>query len=1097
MASQAALDLVINLKGADKAETGLERLAKTATSLGKGMTTLAKVGFAGVAAGAAGLVGGFGAAAVSGLRFNSSMENVTAQLNAFTKDGDESARILDMIRDRASKTPFAFGEMASAAAGLIPASRMANESLESIIETAEVLAASNPAEGLEGAAFAIREAVSGDFASAIERFNLPRQMINDLKKEGVPNLEIIRQAMAAMGYDVSLVNNLAETATGRWSTFMDTLQGLAATATGPLFEGLSSGLGTVNQWLTENNASLQTFAAWVGERLGAAFTGAVEMGQGLIGWLQTTAQLWKDSGQGASGLAEQVTIFAGRLAGLSAEQILPFLEKIQSLREGFGLARDAVFTLGEALMGEWKNAENIHPLHQAMGLLGTEIREKVLVASQELTTFWNDTLKPAMSTLGGIIDTEVRRAYTDLTTSWNNDLIPTMQTIKSILDTQLKPAYISSSDTVRSTMATSQTAWDVYLERVRHNVGETKKEWDGLKSAVSTGVSFIAEQLGISRAEYLTTSEAVRDAHTGQKQSWAEWWASVNQNLIDADKRIDEWGNNTLKWLDDTGNAMFEFSADTGRAMQEALAEIEAMPSKAAAAAAKIGVALVTGVAAGIRSAPGVIGGALGKMVGDAIASAQRLIRAHSPAEETAEKIGEPMAQGITKGFVGRMTEDQRKILNSIADTIGKVASAVSSTVKAMTDLSGFKGGTVTGPQLQGLLGGVALIITQIEELAEGFKTEGLEAASKFTEHASKIVGVISSGVTALTALAKWEPTTISGLTVQNLLQGMALVIIQIEEMAEGFRQEGLEAAAQFSDAAGRVVGVIDDAIGGLSALSKWKPAEILGSTVQNLLQGVALVVIQMQEMAEGFEQEGLAAAGLFADAVGKVLAPLKTAIDTFKGLKDFESVAADRMEALAAGIHLAVYWMTEIAKGLDQEATKLAAEISDDIGRIFGALKGGLDFLEGLKDYEGVGPETMQRLLDDMVKMTEHVAAMAKGAFDQAEMSIAWLDDVREFADNYTTAVNTIKNLPAYPEYPSMPNPPSGGGGGGTTNDGTLDSGDQLNFGVSSQAAGGPSYAAAAAPNVNNYTLVQHITTPMHPDTEFGWMQSVWAGVG
>jgi hypothetical protein len=212
MATKAELDLYADLKG--DAASKMDDLSTKGSKLGGVMKGLAGGGLLAVGAG---LLGG----AAKGLQFNNSMEQVTAQLNAFTKDGAATADILEMIRDRAAKTPFAFEEMATATAGLLPVAKASGMELEKLVETAEVLAASNPAQGLEGAAFALREAMGGDFQSAIERFNLSRQTINRLKDEGVPSLEIIGQAMAEMGYDTSLVANMAETAEGRMSTFMD------------------------------------------------------------------------------------------------------------------------------------------------------------------------------------------------------------------------------------------------------------------------------------------------------------------------------------------------------------------------------------------------------------------------------------------------------------------------------------------------------------------------------------------------------------------------------------------------------------------------------------------------------------------------------------------------------------------------------------------------------------------------------------------------------------------------------------------------------------------------------------------------------------
>ena len=231
------------IKGLSGDLSALEKGAAVASRGFSGLQSIAKTAMAGIGVGIAGVATGFVAAAGAGFKFNSSMEQVEAQLFAFLKDGDKVAGTLDMIKDRASRTPFAFEEMANAAAGLIPAAKQSGRELEHLISIAEVLAASNPAEGLEGAAFALREALSGDFASIIERFNLPRQRLNELKEEGVPALEAVSTAMRELGLDADLVTNLADTAVGRWSTIQDTLVGIAASLTQPIFAVVSAGMG--------------------------------------------------------------------------------------------------------------------------------------------------------------------------------------------------------------------------------------------------------------------------------------------------------------------------------------------------------------------------------------------------------------------------------------------------------------------------------------------------------------------------------------------------------------------------------------------------------------------------------------------------------------------------------------------------------------------------------------------------------------------------------------------------------------------------------------------------------------------------------------
>lgn len=251
MASKSELDIIIKAK--DEASGVLKGLSGSLDKL---------VGLAGGAglAGLTALASGITAVGAVGLGFNSAMEEASARINAFTKDGTATAAILDMLQERAAATPFAFEEMTNAAAGLLPAATQSGTALEELIAQAEILAASNPAQGLEGAAFAIKEALGGDFQSVIERFNLSRQSINAMKEQGVPAMEILGRAMAEMGLDAGLVSAMAETASGRWSTLSDSFTTLAGKVTQPIFDTFSGGLEGINQWVSDNEATLSQYA---------------------------------------------------------------------------------------------------------------------------------------------------------------------------------------------------------------------------------------------------------------------------------------------------------------------------------------------------------------------------------------------------------------------------------------------------------------------------------------------------------------------------------------------------------------------------------------------------------------------------------------------------------------------------------------------------------------------------------------------------------------------------------------------------------------------------------------------------------------------
>lgn len=351
-----AVEIVV--KGSNASGGALTQAAEQVRQVGEagGQSESKLKGFFSLMGGAAlgGVVAVGGAlvgAAGAGLSFNNSMEQARARINAFTKDAGATEQVLAMVAERAAKTPFAFEEMASAAAALGPVAKSSGVDLESLIEKAEILAASNPAEGLEGAAFALKEAVSGDFTSAIERFNLSRSYINELRAQGVPDLEALSMAMTQAGYDTDLVSQLANTAQGRWSTFMDTWTTLAGMVTQPIFDAVSQGLGQANDLLTQFSPQMTAAAQTV-----AGFIGQVIAGQspinGLLAALQPVGDFlaanWQTIVAGAAsilafGLGGAIATAAGALAGIlvAAAPVIAILA--------------VVGAAGAALYGAWEN----------------------------------------------------------------------------------------------------------------------------------------------------------------------------------------------------------------------------------------------------------------------------------------------------------------------------------------------------------------------------------------------------------------------------------------------------------------------------------------------------------------------------------------------------------------------------------------------------------------------------------------------------------------------------------------------------------------------------------------------------------------------
>lgn len=224
-----------------------------------------------------------------GINLNNEYEQTLVKMKSFAGSQEAAVEILKQVREEADKTPFSFRELANSAAALLPVSKSSGVALMDLTRQAEVLAALNPAQGLTGAAFALREAMGGDFMSVIERFDLPRDKINKLKAEGVPALEVLQKTLAEMGVDQSLVANMAESMTGRWSTFMDLLDGFKKLMGEPIFEQLKLGLMAVSNLIEDNADTFRGWAVVVGESIAAPM-------EEMNTFLTTTRNIARDHG---------------------------------------------------------------------------------------------------------------------------------------------------------------------------------------------------------------------------------------------------------------------------------------------------------------------------------------------------------------------------------------------------------------------------------------------------------------------------------------------------------------------------------------------------------------------------------------------------------------------------------------------------------------------------------------------------------------------------------------------------------------------------------------------------------------------------------
>jgi|GEM_PF-5183039 len=299
------------------------------------------------------------------------------------------------------------------------------------------------------------------------------------------------------------------------------------------------------------------------------------------------------------------------------------------------------------------------------------------------------------------------------------------------------------------------------------------------------------------------------------------------------------------------------------------------------------------------------------------------------------------------------------------AQAFGGIMGLIGPAVDSLTKFASFKATQITGPQFQQFLGQISTWVVQFQEATEDLAIEGYTTAAEFAQAFSGIMGLIGPSVDALTKFAGMKATQITGPQFQQFLGQVFVWITQMTEMAEDMAIEGVEAAAVFATAAGKIIAPIAAAVDAFTKLKDYTGAAT--GAIDVLGQDILLTVDKMVDMASKWSTDGVEAAAVFGTAVGKIVSPISAAIDAFTKLQKYEGIAPGMLDWLGADIRAAVDKMVDIAQYADQAGVDAAATFAGASGKIFGGMKSGLDALAALGKYEGLDPAKIGQFTTDI----------------------------------------------------------------------------------------------------------------------------------
>ncbi len=396
-----------------------------------------------------------------------------------------------------------------------------------------------------------------------------------------------------------------------------------------------------------------------------------------------------------------------------------------------------------------------------------------------------------------------------------------------------------------------------------------------------------------------------------------------------------------------------------------------------------------------------------------------------SPSKKT-HAHGRAVAQGLTNGIASATPAAAK----AAADLAVAVSKGITDTLAAMHLLStyDFATGSPTGGQFAALGTLTAQMVATIQDAAKGFGDAGLKAATTFADAAAKVGTMVKSALTGLQDLASYDFSKGTPTAQQmGMLTTLTVSLVQtIQDAATQFNDIGLKSATLFAEAAGKVGGMVKNALTGLADLAAFDFAKNTptGSAMGLFRQLVADMVTNIQEAATAFSVDGLKQATAFSDAATKVMGLIVAGVGAFEKLATFVAPPAAAIYAFGKALRAALNDLALVAEQVTQDAAASAAKFAESASKVVSLLGTGVAAFEKLTTFQAVPlaavyafGKALRATINDFALLAEQItpdatkaaALFAEGAGKVVGIIGAGVDGFTKLADFAAPASSAI----------------------------------------------------------------------------------------
>lgn len=417
--------------------------------------SIAKTGLKVTATAIGAVSGAFGAAVLSGVKYNSQMEQYITSFGTMLGSAEEATKLVNNLKEMGAKTPFETSDLAKASQTLLAFGTSAEDLLPTLQMLGDVSQGNK--ERFDSLTLAFAQVGSAGKLSGqdlLQFVNAGFNPLNEISKMTGESMAELKERMSAGGVSAEEVAEAFKHATSEGGQFyqameaqsqtfngqMSTLKDNAMSFIGELTQGVTntlkdSVLPTVNGWLEELQSAftsngVEGVVTAFGSILADACTKLAQAAPGVVdlavGFIQSFIKGIGDNAPQLIQAAKQIVgaLVDGLIKLLPSEIQKPVKETVNILKRSFesGGLRNAINTVSKILKDLGKVVTNLAktilpPLAKAVDFLGKNIKIILPLIAEAVVgikafkivqsaTKWFDAMKTAIAAAGAATSAE-------------------------------------------------------------------------------------------------------------------------------------------------------------------------------------------------------------------------------------------------------------------------------------------------------------------------------------------------------------------------------------------------------------------------------------------------------------------------------------------------------------------------------------------------------------------------------------------------------------------------------------------------------------------------------------------------------------------